>query len=158
MQTLRKIAAEAATQFQTVQRNTRNGIEPVVRLRDTAPPWLKLTLYTGHGDDWAYSTSREALQAIAQANEDDLDETAREFTENTDVHTADLTDWLAAHPDRTEYCDDTQNHNPHSQPSLIQLIKAGQTQERSMIFTTILHATREQASRATQPSRPAHAA
>ncbi len=108
--TLSEIATEAATQFQTTTRNTTNGPEPIVTLKDSTPPWLSQAIYEAHDgmlpDDWKFSTAQEACEAIAHSGGyEDMQNTAAQFAEDADIYTTDLQRWLTSHPGRREYCD-----------------------------------------------------
>lgn len=149
--TLSEIAAEAATQFQATTRNTACGPEPIVKLKDSTPPWLSQAIYDAHDgmlpDDWKFSTAQEACEAIAHGGGyENMQDTAEQFAEDADIYTTDLRRWLTSHPTRPRYCEDT-----HQGASGEETIRAGQALERRELFHAILTAIEdEQIERATQ--------
>lgn len=142
--TLSEIAAEAAAQFQATTRNTADGPEPIVTLKDSTPPWLSQAVYDAHDgmlpDDWQFSTAQEACEAIAHGGGyENMRDTAERFAADADIYAADLRRWLTSHPARLGYCQDT-----HPGATSEETIRAGQAIERSEIFHAILTAIEDE--------------
>jgi hypothetical protein len=143
MSPLHKIASAALAQFYTVERKTDEGSQLIVKLKDAAPQWLSAAVYNAHGDmlpdDYKFSMAREACEAIALASaDDDMDEAAREFAQNTDTDLSDLLKWLASHTERSGYyCEDAMSENQGGPGSVSQIITAGQEREREEVFQVI---------------------
>lgn len=118
------------------------------KLTDARPDWLYNAVRAAHGtdrdgapamlpDDYRYEFSREALQAIADADEgDDTDDLADDL--EADIYTADLTAWLSSHGHRPGYCDDAADGMGNL--STVERMQLGQLAERREVFAVIARA------------------
>lgn len=97
---------------------------------------LQNLCHEAHGDmlpdDWRYSFIVEALDAIADEDDEDA---ARDSLE-PDIYTSALTNWLGSHNSRLEYCDEAQaDFGP---AKVFELLQWGQQAERLEVFDTVL--------------------
>lgn len=112
------------------------------RVKDSAPGWITDLVLDAHGsmlpDDWRYETAWHALQAIAESNEDDIDDADHEFADRVDVYNSQLLAWLGSHLSRPGYCDDAEEEfGPSDDGSIMARIQRGQYMERLEVFGAV---------------------
>jgi hypothetical protein len=96
---LHAIAEYALKHFETVQRTTDGESQTIVKLKESAPEWLRDAVREAHGDmlpdDYKFSMAQEACETIAEVGEfSDMDEIAQEFAERpTRTHRTCSTGW-----------------------------------------------------------------
>lgn len=140
------IAAGVAGCF---QRATRPDGSEYVKLTDDRPEWLWEAVRDAHGkdadgapamlpDDYRYRYAAEAVQHLADADDDDdLGDVAHEFAhEGVDVYTADLTAWLGSHATRPGYVDEATDYTGDA-TGITDRIALGQAEERREVFDVI---------------------
>lgn len=135
VKTAQTLAKEAAGYFTTV---TRDNGDVITITRDDRPDWLTDLIYKAHGDmlpdDWRYKMIREAIDAIADA--DDLDETETEYVDDVDIYTHELINWLGSRTDRHGYVDEARREFGPAD-TVMDDIGRGQAQERSEVFASV---------------------
>jgi hypothetical protein len=122
-------------------------------LRDGSPDWMRDLVMDAHRDgsmgfdgvpgmgmmfpdDWRYEFIVEALDAIENASDRDLDN--GDVRLEADIYTHDLLTWLASRIDRTSYCDDAMNEGLVSiNADMVARISAGQYTEKNEVFALV---------------------
>lgn len=90
-------------------------------------------------DDWRYEFIVDALDAIADHEDEDE---ARDSIE-ADIYTAELTGWLHSRVDRYEYCDNAAQEFGASD-TLLGSLQLGQLMEKHEVFDSVLSSLRDQ--------------
>jgi hypothetical protein len=148
--TIQELASDYSRRFVGDTRADGSKFRKVADGQETEP--LRDLIYKAHGDmlpdDWRYRFIEEALDAIAEA--DDEDEAELEPS----IYTHDLTGWLASRADRYGYCDEWLDefgvdclkkpsagygHNP-----TISLLAGGYWMEQREVLASVLESLREQ--------------
>jgi hypothetical protein len=137
MATLQERATAAGGWFKRHKR----GEDLIWVTKDGAPEWVRDMCHAAHQDgtrhgmmpdDWRYSFIVEALDLLSEC--DDPDDVYPE----PDVYTSELTAWLASRNDRHGYCDESMHEmGHHSQVSTIDVIMAGQVQEKREVLAAV---------------------
>lgn len=142
--TVRTNWQELSEMFETRKRD--NG-EHFVVLKDSAPEWAGDFVREAHGtailpDDYRYEYIRDALEFLAEADEDqDPNDLAAKFADQTDPYTDNLLTWLSSNLFRLSYCDEAQDEGLLRQDADIpHRIAAGQYMERMEIFNQVIQA------------------
>ena len=139
---VRARAAVAAAWFETAE---RDGGDEYVRLRAGRPDWVRDLVQHAHGDllpdDWRYRTISDALEFIAESD-DDPREREHEFADATvDVYTGARLAWLGSHLSRPGYCDDAvEDFGPPSPDGIVERAGLGQYCEAAEVFALVLDA------------------
>lgn len=158
-------AKEAASFFETARRATgdtatgpREDGEEYVRLKDGAPEWVKELVHDAHkdGSEWGmlpddtrYEMIREAVQWIADSDDDRLEDLMSAFADEGSVYTGEQIAWLASRLDRYSYVDawveeydyqgsDDRQSGGGGRPSVMEMIRGGMTQERAEVYDLVL--------------------
>lgn len=131
-----------------------------VRTKDDAPQWVKDAVKAAHqasGElylpcDWIYDTAREAFGFIAELETEgiDVEETLSDaqagFSENADVSSADLENWLSDYPGARGAIREAERQGLFSTPGELDgMLMVGQYFARGEIFAAIAKHVREQA-------------
>jgi len=87
-------------------------------------------------DDWRYLFIVEALEAIADRPDDDLENSELE----PDIYNPDVLSWLSSRASRYAYVDDAAElwGIPEKDFSCIKLIQLGQLQEKEEVYAVVL--------------------
>ena len=129
---LAKIADEAYTHFEKATR-TSNGAE-FWRVKHGAPEWIRDLCFAAHEagamlpDDWRYQFIVEALSAISEEREDDIE---------ADIYTGELSAWLASNVNRVEYVDDAVEEYGGKFPGAIEALQIGQLAEKREVLELV---------------------
>lgn len=139
MATLQELATEAAGWFEGA---TRDNGETYRRLKDGRPEWVYELVREAHGemfpDDWRYSAIEDALERLAEEDEDDARDS---FTDRAvDVYTGARLKWLASDLRRPGYCDDAVEELGAYEGGLVGLVGLGQYYEAGELFGLVLQA------------------
>lgn len=142
--TVQDKAREVLSYFETATRHA-DGTK-FVRTKEDAPEWVGDLVHEAHGrdflpDDWRYSTIRDALAFIADA--DDPEDGSGEFADSAvDVYTAARIAWLGSNISRAFYCDDAVSE--YGEPvGIIDAIGYGQYREADEVYTLVFQALEE---------------
>ena len=136
--TIQELAGSATDPMTTQQR----GDETITVRTDDAPAWVADVIQEAHGDmfpdDYRYETIRDAFETIA-ADDDDPEDSAAEFADNTDVYNSDLLAWVGSHGDRAGYVDEAIGEFGPARDFYHGLMM-GQYAERSEVYGLVLQA------------------
>ena len=112
-----------------------------------APEWVRDMVCQARGgmfqDDYRYSFALDALNAFAEADDDD----AAYIEADTDA--GDLLAWAASHSDRVGYCDTYMHLTKSRYTDLAQVLRCGQYTERAEILRIVRRALEAQAAATT---------
>ena len=138
--TIQELAGHYSKMF---VRDTRDDGTEYVKTIDERPEELTELIHKAHGDmlpdDWRYKFIEEALDQIAETEEeDDLDCPELE----SDIYTYNLLQWLASRNDRYNYVDQATEEYGHGN-SLINDIMLGQIKEKEEVYFSVLSSLRE---------------
>ena len=135
--TIQSLAKELYEHTETKFRE--NGAEFIV-LTEDAPDWAQDVTRAAHGDllpdDWRYKFIVEACQAIIEY-EGDRD-SAQDSLE-ADTYYSDLTQWLASHLSRLEYCNEVLS-NGYNHKTIDSLLMTAQWYEKTETFNLLYDA------------------
>ena len=130
-----------------------DGIGPVLVCRDfsTQPDWFTTLCRDAHGDmlpdDWKYEFIGDALQSIADCDDDDDDAQRDAFDEWADgsyCYTHEQTAWLASRADRYGYCDEAAvEYGTLATSDTMERIRLGMLREQSEVFYSVLQSLRD---------------
>ena len=137
---VQSLASVARDHFITT---TRADGPDVVRLDlATAPEWVRDMVCLAHGgmfpDDYKYSFTLDALDAIACTDDDD------EVLVEADTDPGDLVAWVASHADRALYCDDYMQSTGSRYGDLVSVLRCGQFTERASVLNIVRRALEAQ--------------
>jgi hypothetical protein len=137
MTTVQDLAQEMSSAF---ERRKRDNGDTFVALKDDSPQWMTDVCHEAHGDmfpdDWRYSFIEDAVDALAE--NEDQDE-ARDSIE-AEIYTHKLTSWLASRNDRYEYCDQALEEWGTDIGGTFPLLQMGQSWEKEEVFSLVLSA------------------
>lgn len=152
---VRRAARIAAPLFYTTNaKDHPDKRQGIILVKDDAPEWVSDLCHKAHQDgsdsiglgmlpdDWRYVFISEALDAIAESDDDaDLDELAYEFADDVDIYTSKLTEWLGSRADRHGYVDEAREEfGEGSLTGIMGDIARGQYMERREVFGLVLDA------------------
>ena len=149
MSTIKQLAEQMSQAFEGRTRD--NGAE-FRALKDRSPEWMTTVCRKAHGDmmpdDWRYEFIENAVDKIAEADDDasDDDISELEYELEADVYTSDLTGWLHSRADRLGWLDDAKEECGGGFDSAFNLLSAGQLMEKQEVFRLVLDSLRELAS------------
>lgn len=145
---IQELAQEVLKQFQT---KTRDEGQSFVSLKDDHPEWMQDLCREAHGDmlpdDNRYEMIQEALQAIADSDEDaDLSDVMHEI--EADFRNADLLAWVSSSLSRAGYVNEAveQGYADVSNFDLFRTLQAGQIMEKNEVFASIQNSLEERLS------------
>lgn len=84
-------------------------------------------------DDWRYAFLHEALSALEDAADDELDDLRLE----ADIYTGELTDWLSSRGDRPGLCDDACEELGINEATMVERIQFGQDREKNEVLAAV---------------------
>ena len=142
MTKLRELARAGAQAFTVSQRP--DGSDYTHR-KDDAPEWVRDSVFAAHGDamlpdDYIYATVAETLEFIGDT-EDDPEDSANAFADDTDVYNSDLTAWVSSNAIRGSYVDEATDTIPAE--NFYAGLMAGQALERLEIYESVLASLRQ---------------
>ena len=136
--TVNELAREALGWFIT---DTRDSGEKFVKTKYGRPDWLKTLIFTAHDgmlpDDYRYKFIEDALEIIAEADDNSLDCPEIE----ADSYTSELTKWLHSRNDRVYYL--TEALEEYEIKDGFQALQEAQLRERKEVFYSVLNSLRE---------------
>jgi len=131
---------------------------------------LMQAIYSAHDgrlpDDYKFEMCRMAVDAIAEASDDDDIDELRDSATEAPVYTAELTKWLASSNDRPGYVDDAMKEFGIEKAELLTMLAWGYTLEAQEVFNVMAEAIEAEAENSedddasaedTQPEGPADA-
>jgi hypothetical protein len=136
--TVNELAKEALGWFIT---DTRDNGEKFVKTKYGRPDWLKTLIFTAHDgmlpDDYRYKFIEDALEIIAEADDNSLDCPEIE----ADTYTSDLTAWLNSRNDRVYYLSEALEE--YEIKDGFRALQAAQLRERDEVYYSVLNSLRE---------------
>lgn len=146
---LHTIAADALAYFETARRTTDDESCTFVKLKESAPGWLRDAVREAHGDmlpdDYKFRMAHEACETIAEVGEfGDMAEIEQEFADKADTYTSDLLTWLGSSYQRLSYCDAAISDHGTTRTDMSEIISRGQMMEREEVFGVIREAIENQ--------------
>jgi hypothetical protein len=121
--------------------DTRDNGEEFVKTKEGRPDWLENLIFTAHGnmmsDDYRYKFIEDALEIIAEADDNSLDCPEIE----ADIYTSDLTKWLHSRNDRVYYL--TEALEEYGTNDGFQALYLAQLCERGEVYDSVLSSLRE---------------
>jgi len=137
--TVQELAEEYYKYFEYKERD--NG-DRFVCLKDDRPEELRDLVYKAHDkmmpDDYKYQYIHDAIEMIADADDDRLEEPEIE----PDVYDSDLFDWLSSNLTRQYYVDEAVNDIGHGK-SITDDIMYGQVEEKREVYFSVLESLRD---------------
>lgn len=134
--TIQTLAAEASEHFEHAKRD--NGTD-YVRTKDGAPEWIKALCMAAHDDcgllpdDWRYTMILDALNALAEAGDSELDD----VTIEPPIYTHELLAWLASNGERVAICDEAAVEYGRSEDGILADISQGYWHEQSQVLYSV---------------------
>ena len=133
--TIQTLATEVAQQFETATRP--DGTRYVCRKNEhRAEDWIQDMIRAAHGDmlpdDYVYQYASDALDAIAEGDED-----GEYSILEPDVYTRDLLNWVGSDLNRVAYVDEAISEGAET---LFDALTRGQLDEKQMVFDTVKQA------------------
>ena len=128
---LAKKADEAYAYFEKATRT--NGAD-YWRVKSGAPEWLKDLCFAAHDagamlpDDWRYAFIAEALAALSEEREDDIE---------ADIYTGELSAWLASNVNRVAYVDDATEEYGGTFLGIVEALQIGQLAEKREVLEQV---------------------
>jgi hypothetical protein len=125
-------ADEAYRYFEKATR-TSNGAE-FWRVKDGAPEWVQDLCFAAHDagdmfpDDWRYQFIVEALAALSEEREDDIE---------PEIWTSDLCAWLASNLNRVSYVDDAVSEYGGEFRGVVEALQIGQLAEKREVLEQV---------------------
>ena len=149
MSTIKQLAEQMSQAFEGRTRD--NGAE-FRALKDRSPEWMTTVCRKAHGDmmpdDWRYEFIENAVDKIAEADDDasDDDISELEYELEADIYTHDLTGWLHSRADRVSWLDQAMEESGGTFDSAFNLLSEGQLLEKREVFGLVLESLRKLAS------------
>ena len=146
--TIQDLAREASEWFETRQRD--NG-DTFFTLKDGRPDWVQDLVHAAHGedflpDDYRYRWTYGALEFIADADGDPLDDVGEFADLAVDTYTSERFAWLASNLQRAGYVDEAVEELGRPDGGIVEMIGLGQYAEASEVYGLVCRALDERLS------------